>query len=72
MLRFALGKTRMDKVKNEYITGTAQVRRLGDKAREARLRWFGHVQRRDARYIERRMLKMELPGNRKRGRRGGL
>ena len=29
-----------------------------------RLRRFGHVQRRDSRYIGRRMLKMELPGRR--------
>jgi len=32
------------------------------------LRWFGHVQRRDSGYIGRRMLEMELPGRRKRGR----
>ncbi|KAF7647393.1 hypothetical protein LDENG_00173020 [Lucifuga dentata] len=66
MLRFSLGISRMDKIKNEYIRGTAQVRWFRDKAREARLRWFGHVQRRDAGYIG-RMLKMELPGKRKRG-----
>ncbi|KAK3533354.1 hypothetical protein QTP70_017158, partial [Hemibagrus guttatus] len=34
-------------VRNEYIRGTAHVGRLGDKVREARLRWFGHVQRRE-------------------------
>jgi hypothetical protein len=43
MLRFSLGVTRMDRIKNEYIKGTAHER-FGDKAREARLRWFGHVQ----------------------------
>ena len=37
---------------------------FGDKAREARLRWFGHVQRRDSEYIVRRMLRLELPGRR--------
>ncbi|KAK3565251.1 hypothetical protein QTP86_001670 [Hemibagrus guttatus] len=36
--------------------------------REARLRWFGHVQRRESEYIGRRMLDMELPGRRQRGR----
>ncbi|KAK3573207.1 hypothetical protein QTP86_015118, partial [Hemibagrus guttatus] len=61
MLRFSLGVTRLDRIRNEYIRGTAHVGRLGDKVREARLRWFGHVQRRESEYIGRRMLDMELP-----------
>ncbi|KAK3544908.1 hypothetical protein QTP86_029243 [Hemibagrus guttatus] len=68
MLRFSLGVTRLDRIRNEYIRGTAHVGRLGDKVREARLRWFGHVQRRQSEYIGRRMLDMELPGRRQRGR----
>ncbi|KAK2920086.1 hypothetical protein Q8A73_002290 [Channa argus] len=40
MLRFSLGVTRMDRIRNEYIRGTAHVRCFGDKVREARLRWF--------------------------------
>ncbi|KAK3532175.1 hypothetical protein QTP86_009196 [Hemibagrus guttatus] len=47
MLRFSLGVTRLYRIRNEYIRGTAHVGRLGDKVREARLRWFGHVQRRE-------------------------
>ncbi|MCJ8732893.1 hypothetical protein PDJAM_G00217090 [Pangasius djambal] len=43
MLRFSLGVTRLDRIRNEYIRGTAHVGRLGDKVMEARLRWFGHV-----------------------------
>ena len=58
----------MDKLRNEYISGTAQVGRFGKKAREARLRCYGHVLRKDYGYIGRRMLRMELPGKRKRGR----
>ena len=38
MLRFSLGVTRMDKIRNEYIRGTAQVGKFGEKTREARLR----------------------------------
>ena len=68
MLRFSLGVTRMDRIRNEYIRGTAHVRGFGDKVREARLRWFGHVLRRDSEYIGRRMLSFELPGRRPRGR----
>ncbi|KAK3520002.1 hypothetical protein QTP70_010838 [Hemibagrus guttatus] len=47
MLRFSLGVTRLDRIRNEYIRGTAHVGRLGDKVMESRLRWFGHVQRRE-------------------------
>ncbi|KAK3514018.1 hypothetical protein QTP70_001294 [Hemibagrus guttatus] len=51
MLRFSLGVTRLDRIRNEYIRGTAHVGCLGDKVREDRLRWFGHVQRRESEYI---------------------
>ena len=68
MLRFSLGVTRMDKIRNEYIRGTAQVGKFGEKTREARLIWYGHLRRKDYGYIGRRMLRMELPGKRKRGR----
>ena len=68
MLRFALGVTRLDRIKNEFIRGTAHVGKFREKVREARLRWFGHVLRRDRGYIGQRMLRMELPGKRRRGR----
>ena len=42
--------------------------KFGEKTREARLRWYGHLRRKDDGYIGRRMLRMELPGKRKRGR----
>ena len=67
MLRFSIGVTRMDKIRNEYIRGT-HVGKFGEKTREARLRWYGHLRRKDDVYIGRRMLRMELPGKRKRGR----
>ena len=68
MLRFAMGVTRKDKVRNEYIRSTVKVKRLGMKMRESRLRWYGHVMRRDQEYVGRRMMEMELPGKRRRGR----
>ena len=43
MLRFSLRVTRMDKIRNEYIRGTAPVGRFGEKTPEARLRWYGHL-----------------------------
>ena len=35
----------MDKNRDEFIRGTAEVGRFGEKTREARLRWYGHVRR---------------------------
>ena len=51
MLPFSLGVTRLDRIRNEYIRGTAHVGSFGEKQREARLRWFGHVLTRDRGYI---------------------
>ena len=68
MLRFAMGVTRKDKIRNEYIRSTVKVERLGIKMRESRLRWYGHVMRRDQEYVGRKMMEMELPGKRRRGR----
>ena len=45
-----------------------QVGRFAEKIREARLRWYGHVRRKDDGYIGRRMPRMKLQGKRKRGR----
>ena len=68
MLRFAMGVTKKDMIRNEYIRGTVKVERLGMKIREGRLRCYGHVMRRDQKYVEKRVMEMELPGKRKRGR----
>ena len=68
MLRFAMGVTRKDKIRNEYIRNTVQVERLGMKMREGRLRWYGHAMRRDKEYVGRQMIEIELPEKRKRGR----
>ena len=59
MLRFAMGVTRQDKIRNEHIRSTTKVEQLGMKMREGRLRWYGHVMRRDQEYV-RKMMEMEL------------
>ena len=63
-----MGATRKDKIRNEYIRSTVKAERLGMKMREGRLRWYGHVMRRDQEYVRRKMMEMELLGKRKRGR----
>lgn len=64
MVSFRFGASRMEKIRNDHVRGTAGVERFGDDVRPARLRWFGHVQRRDIRYIGKRVLNMELLGRR--------
>ena len=66
MLRFAMGVTRKDKIRNEHIRSTVKVEQLGMKMREGSLRWYGHVMRRDQEYVGRKMMEMELPGKRRR------
>ena len=68
MLRFAMGVTRKYKIRNEYIRGTVKEERLGMKMREGRLRWYGHIMRRNKEYVGRKMIETELPGNTKRDR----
>ena len=68
MLSFDMGVTRKNKIRNKYIRSTVKVERLRMKVREGRLRWYGHVMRIDQEYVGRRVIEMELPGKRKRGR----
>ena len=60
MLRFAMGVTRKEKIRNKYIRGTVKVERLGMKIRKGRLRWYGNVRRRNQEYVGRKIMEMEL------------
>ena len=42
------------------LRSTVKVEQLGMKMREGRLRWYGHVMRRDQKYVRRKMIKIEL------------
>ena len=65
ILRFVLGVTRKNKIRNEYIRSTTvKVERLGIKMREGKLMWYGYVIKRDQEYVGRKMIEMELPENR--------
>ena len=55
-------------IRNEHILSTVKVEWLGMKMREGRLRWYGHVMRKDQEYVGRKMMEMELPGKRRRRR----
>lgn len=47
------------------MSTTARARCPGSQAREARLRWFGHLLRGDSGCIGRSRLKLDLPGTRR-------
>ena len=60
VMRFVLGKTRMDRVTNEAIRNTLKVGELRGKLRETRLRWYGHVLRREEVYVGQRTRRMVI------------
>ncbi|KAK4353468.1 hypothetical protein RND71_028986 [Anisodus tanguticus] len=69
MLRWMCGHTRRDKIRNDDIRDKVGVASVEDKMREARLRWFGHVQRRDMDAPVRRCERLAMDGFRRgRGR----
>ena len=67
IVRWALGVTTKDKMRNEYMRGTVKIAKLGDKLWNARVHWYGHVKRRED-YMGKRMMEMVMPGRRKNGR----
>ena len=67
-LRWALGKTRLDRVRNTTIRQTLDVEPIQLKMCESRLRWYGHVMRRDHDSVSRRALEIQVAGKRPRGR----
>lgn len=70
MLRWSTGITMKDKVRSDATRGKMMVRRVGDKLREKRLRWFGHIERRnmDEKHIGQVAQSMKIDGKMKRGR----
>ena len=68
MLRWMCGVTKLDKIRNERIRGTTKVGEITKKVQERRLKWYGHVMRREEHYVGRRAMVMKVQGRRKRGR----
>ncbi|KAL1460643.1 hypothetical protein WDU94_012606 [Cyamophila willieti] len=66
--RVMCGLTRKDRVRNEKIRETVKVGPLlGKKIQESRMRWFGHVDRRDECNIGKQLEQIVIEGKRKRG-----
>ena len=68
MLRWSMGWTRKDMVRNTTIRSLTGVDRMSVKTKESRLRWFGHVKRREESYVGKKVLNLEVEGKRRRGR----
>ena len=62
------GVTKLDRIRNERIRGTTKVGEISKKVQESRLKWYGHVLRREDEYVGKRVMAMEVPGKRRRGR----
>ena len=69
MLRWMVGVTRRDRVRNDYIRGTVKVTEISKKIQESILRWYGHLRRRVGEdHVGKEVMEMEVQGNRRRGR----
>ena len=67
MCRWECGHTLRDHVRNENINERLKVESIAERCRKARLRWFGHVKRRDQDNVGKKYLEMVPPRRRKRG-----
>ncbi|KAI3685929.1 hypothetical protein L1987_79598 [Smallanthus sonchifolius] len=68
MLRWMCGHTRKDRIRNEVVRKRLGVTCISDKIREGRLRWFGHVKRRQSTDPVRTVKTLVVEGKRSRGR----
>jgi len=62
MLRWSLGLSRLDRIENTEVLRRMGVAPIEDKLAEGRLRWFGHVQRRDDESVARTALSLTVDG----------
>ena len=68
MLKWMSTVTKLDIMRNEIIKGTTKVGKISKKVQESRLKRYGHVLRRKDEYVGKRVMGMEVPGKRRRGR----
>ncbi|KAK6746049.1 hypothetical protein RB195_012270 [Necator americanus] len=68
MLRWTIGVTLKEKVSNDTVRSIFGVVPITEKMKEARLRWFGHVLRREEDSVAKTALKLDVSGVRPRGR----
>ena len=68
MLRWISGVSLKQHLRNEVVREKVKVTAITEKMREQRLRWFGHVERREEVYVGMRVQQLQVEGTRSRGR----
>ena len=68
MLRRICGVTLKDMVESTVIASRVGVNDLEEHLRQKRLRWFGHIARRDEEVEIKKVFELKIEGRRKRGR----
>lgn len=68
ILRWTVGKTKLDKVRNEDVRKELRVADISKNVQGSRLRWLGHMERRPEKYVGKVVERVRLDGKRKRGR----
>ncbi|KAK6760556.1 hypothetical protein RB195_021861 [Necator americanus] len=68
MLRWTIGVTLKEKVSNDTVRSIFGVVQITEKMKEAQMRWFGHVLRREEESVAKTALKLDVSGVRPRGR----
>ena len=68
MLCWMCGVTKKDDIRKEHVRGSVKVAPVTKKITEKRLKWYGHIKRRDEGHVLRRMTDSQLPGKRRKGR----
>ena len=60
----------LDRIRNERNRGTTKVLEISKKVQERRLKWYGHIciYKRRRIYVSKRVMAMEVPGEKMRGR----
>ena len=68
MLCWMYGVTKKDDIRKEHERGSVKVAPVTKKITEKRLKWYGHIKRRDEGHVLGRMTDSQLPGKRRKGR----
>ncbi|XP_064097852.1 uncharacterized protein LOC135209133 [Macrobrachium nipponense] len=74
MLRWMLGVTKEGEIRNEYIRGSTKVVEISKKIQEGRVRWHGHLLRREEHCVGRHRWKWKcgVEGRREDQERDGM